>query len=569
MSSHRFQLIAVVAVFALYSAASTSQDAEPLGSSEQFRVDQIQRSLDNVDKDLQRIATADREGAASLARKGAERNLAQARERFEQFVARHPELSAHPDVESARARLDRLAAAVEGASSADESDATPAQASVEAGGQSPAPADAIETRNAPTGDSTPQAEPELSRRQKFELQQIDMTLNDAGQRLEAYRQAERDDVAALALKGAKRGRDEAGEKLDTFVDSHPDAGQAEQVAALRERIGGLTASIAQAESAAGAKAAAAESAGANATADAERVLSLRSESADALDAIHGRSVVYSDSADGARKAVAVIESAEAAAEQIRPVLLAFQERYGDTESEIEQALNNAGADASSSNSRVAYNAAELLEFLEQLGETRAVSAETVAENVAARLADIDDYSAKVQQQRLDEAAEMVRIGQNIDPNNPRLNRLRGEVAQLAQAKRDEQMARIASATWPGHVADFDGPGAVEDLADSVHDYLANDRDWGQSQKRPQEVLAVSVIGSWQVAEKDLFGRPIQWRLPVMVAITDDDLKPDGVAQAFEMSMVAKQGAPNAAPKSPPWDGFWVGDNYYLETGELP
>ena len=43
--------------------------------------------------------------------------------------------------------------------------------------------------------------------------------------------------------------------------------------------------------------------------------------------------------------------------------------------------------------------------------------------------------------------------------------------------------------------------------------------------------------------------------------------PDGVAQAFELSMVAKKGAPNQAPKAPPWDGFWVGDNYYLEIGE--
>ena len=42
----------------------------------------------------------------------------------------------------------------------------------------------------------------------------------------------------------------------------------------------------------------------------------------------------------------------------------------------------------------------------------------------------------------------------------------------------------------------------------------------------------------------------------------------GIAQSLELSMVAKKGAPNQAPKSPPWDGFWVGDNYYLRMGEL-
>jgi len=38
-------------------SVSTLQAAEPLGSSEQFKVDQVHRSLDNVDKDLERIAT--------------------------------------------------------------------------------------------------------------------------------------------------------------------------------------------------------------------------------------------------------------------------------------------------------------------------------------------------------------------------------------------------------------------------------------------------------------------------------------------------------------------------------
>ncbi len=52
------------------------------------------------------------------------------------------------------------------------------------------------------------------------------------------------------------------------------------------------------------------------------------------------------------------------------------------------------------------------------------------------------------------------------------------------------------------------------------------------------------------------------------AISDEALEPDGIAQAFELSMVAKKGAPNQAPKAPPWDGFWVGDHYFLRMGEL-
>lgn len=552
----------------LLALAATAQ--APLGSSEQFKIDQVNRSLDNVAKDLERVATAGREDAAAMALKGAQRNLDQARDRFDQFASRHQDLLSHPDVEAARSRMDRLADSLD--------DAEPATLPAEkaggflnnaAGSVAGTAEQATPDAAASFSDSSTPAPTELSRKQRFELQQIGTSIKNAEGRLDAFRQAERDDLAALSLNSAKGGHAEAVEELEEFISEYPASRGAAEVVALRERTVALASAIEQAESGAAEAAAVAASAGADATADAERVLALRSEHDDAIRLIHGNSLVYYDNADAVREALGEIESAENAAGAIRPFLLEFRERYGSEQQSVRDALDAAGAQAESDNFRVASNAATLHEFLEKLAGTRAVSAETVAEHVAGRLADIDDYSAKVQQQRMSEAVEMIRIGQAIDPNNPRLNRMRGEVAQLSEEKQAEQMARIGSATWPGHVAGFEGPGSVEDLSGSIQSYLANDRDWGQSEKRPQEVLAVSVTGPWQVAAKDMFGRPIQWRLPVMVAITDEQLKPDGVAQAFEVSMVAKEGAPNAAPKSPPWDGFWVGDNYYLEIGKLP
>ena len=560
------------------------QAAEPLGSSEQFKIDQVHRSLDNVDKDLERIATAGREGTAGMALKGARRNLGQARDRLEQFLSRNRSLISHPDVEAVSSRLDQLAAAVEQSlnqpvnqpvNQPDAAGSTPAASTASSESKSPAAAPANQAAASPvrgssSGSSSASSNnnASLSRKQQFELQQIGTAIGNAEKSLEAFREADREDMAALALKGAKRGHAESAERLTAFVEANIGAAGSPEVADLKTRISSLAGAIESAETGARAAQAAAAATGASASEDAQRILDLQAEHVGILGSIHGRSVVYSDDAEAVEKALATIEAAEAAAETMRPFLLEFRDRYGSESAAIEAALDTAGADADSSNSRVAYNAVALFEFLDKLQRTRAVSAETVADHIAARMADIDDYSAKVQQQRLDEAAEMIRTGQKIDPNNPELNRLRGEVAQLAAARQEAQKARIASATWPDHAASFSGPGGVDDLSRSVQQYLADDRDWGQSEQRPQEVLAVSVTGPWQVAAKDMFGQPIQWRLPVMVAITDDELRPDGVAQAFEVSMVAKEGAPNQAPKSPPWDGFWVGDNYYLELGEL-
>ena len=422
-------------------------------------------------------------------------------------------------------------------------------------------------RGAVEGDQAAPAE--LSRKQRYELDQIGITLNNAENRLEAWREAEREDMARLARRGAERGRDEATEDLEAYRSSYPQLADHPDVQATEQRIAALDQALAGQAQAAADASAASEAAGAGAQADAERIIASRDKHGDVLDTIHGRSVVYYDNPESAREGLATIEAAEAAAGEIRPLMQTVAERYGRERGAITEAMDAAGVSVDKANYMVAANAHDLFEFLEQLAATRAASAETIVEGVRSRLDDLEDFAANIQQQRLAEALEMIEIGQQIDPNQSELNRLRVAVEEAASEKQAEQMARIESAEWPGHVASFDGPGSIEQLSQSVHEYLSNDRDWGQREVKPQEVLSVAVRGPWQVAKRDILGQPIQWRLPVLVAVTDDELRPDGIARAYELSMVAMEGAANDAPKSPPWDGFWVGDNFFLNMDGLP
>lgn len=330
----------------------------------------------------------------------------------------------------------------------------------------------------------------------------------------------------------------------------------------------MTGWTADASAAAEAVQAQAES-GTDATSDAERIIELHARHDDVIDTIHGHSVVYYDDPEPAREGLAIIEAAEAAAAEIRPVMQGIAERYGLESNQITEALDAAGVSLDKRNYLIEANARDLHEFLEQLAETRPASAQTIVDGVKSRLDDLDDFSANRQQQRLADAREMLVIGQQIDPGHPELNRLRVAVDQAAAARQAEQMARIDSAEWPGHIDAFSGPGSIDSLAASVSDFLANDRDWGQREQKPQEILSVAVRGPWQVAKRDILGQPIQWRLPVLVAVTDDELRPDGIARAYELSMVAMEGVVNDAPKSPPWDGFWVGDNFFLKQDRLP
>lgn len=424
-----------------------------------------------------------------------------------------------------------------------------------------------DVRSVVEGDE--QAEAELSRKQRYELDQIVTALNNAEGRLQAWREAEREDVARLERRSVERGRDEAAEDLETFRANYPEVAGHEDVEAVEARIAALDQALAGQAQASAEAAASAKAAGAGAQAHAEQIVAMRERHGDVLDSIHGNSVVYYENPEAAREGLETIGTAEAAAEEIRPLMQTVAERYGRERSAITEAMDAAGVSVDKANYMVAANAHDLFEFLEQLAGTRSASAQTLVDGVQSRLDDLDDFAANIQQQRLADALEMLEIAQEIDPNHPDLGRLRVAVEEAASEKQAEQMARIESAEWPGHVASFDGPGSIDELSRSVHEYLSNDRDWGQREVKPQEILSVALRGPWQVAKRDILGQPIQWRLPVLVAVTDEELRPDGIARAYELSMVAMEGAANDAPKSPPWDGFWVGDNFFLKRDRLP
>ncbi len=127
---------------------------------------------------------------------------------------------------------------------------------------------------------------------------------------------------------------------------------------------------------------------------------------------------------------------------------------------------------------------------------------------------------------------------------------------------------IDAREWAGHVPDFAGPGDAKDLAAKALEYFRNDRNWGRKPDRKVEVLAVCVRGPWQVAERDMFGRVISWRLPIHVAATDEKLRPRNIARVYGLSILAMRGAADAAPKAPPFDGYWVGDNWMMRLDKF-
>lgn len=169
-------------------------------------------------------------------------------------------------------------------------------------------------------------------------------------------------------------------------------------------------------------------------------------------------------------------------------------------------------------------------------------------------------------QRFDALAADVAFAVQIDPGHKALQDFNASLAERKGGLLQAMQAKVDAGVWPKRSA-FAGPGSADELEKAALQTLRNDRSWGKNTKRPQEILAVVVQGPWQAAERDALGRIISWRVPMKVAVTDAKLKPQGVAQVYDISMVTPQA--NGKKQELPFDGAWVGGNYYMRLNKLP
>jgi hypothetical protein len=280
-----------------------------------------------------------------------------------------------------------------------------------------------------------------------------------------------------------------------------------------------------------------------------------------LSQMRGHGILaYSSGLEPAQDALTTYQAVEEILPEVRPIVRTFAETYGTTSRDIERSFEDLGMDVEW---QVASRFKDLYQALQNYEKDRAASADMMAQNAKDVLRLADDFSPKLRMQHLSEQQEILKIAHEIAPNHAEINQLRVAVSERFAAEAEDIQQEIDAATWKGHAS-----GAPTGLADDALTYLRADRDWGG--REGEEVLAVAVRGDWQVAERDILGRVIRWRLPLHVATTNAEKRSTyDAASVYEVSLVAEQGAPGAAPKQPPFDGFWVGDNWMIRLAAVP
>ncbi len=305
----------------------------------------------------------------------------------------------------------------------------------------------------------------------------------------------------------------------------------------------------------------------NPRADGEQLINLCEQYCDRFDLIHGNSMYYGGGAEQAREALAtLLEVEREVLPEVQPLLAAFADSYGTNAMEVSNYFRSNGIELEQN---VGNRFDELYRGVSNVDRSRRASAEAIAMRVTNDTAYLSRLTPDLRLTKIRQAKEMLVVGRQLDPANPDINTMLARIDADIQDTAAAADKAVDDAAWAGNTGSFAGPGSTSDLAHAALDFFRSHPNWTGRSEKKVEVLKVAVRGDWAIAETDIFGRPVSWRLPTHLAITDSELKPQGLARVYELSTVTRQGIPGATSKEPPFGSYWVGDSWLMRLKNLP
>lgn len=253
-------------------------------------------------------------------------------------------------------------------------------------------------------------------------------------------------------------------------------------------------------------------------------------------------------------------------DQIADQLQSFTEKYGDVDSmdsKLSELIDidwRSGKHPTTQASRIYTN---LKAHVENIAQARLNKSEELFRRAEDAKSHMDAHWRLVTEENYANIKNLLETALKYDPEN---ENAKTWLKDLDNQKKEAFAAiekMIDDAKWPGHYANFAGPGDPNELAKTAMTWIQNDE-----QGRKDHTFAVAVRGDWVSAKKNLLGQTIQWGLPIWSACYDEEEKSQGVARVFALTILTQEGGPNVK-QEPPWTYTWVGDNYPMRVKNIP
>lgn len=279
-----------------------------------------------------------------------------------------------------------------------------------------------------------------------------------------------------------------------------------------------------------------------------------------------KTVIYTE--DNVDEVVAKITDLRKRAPEVKKALDAFKAKYGSEQGEIDTKIQDLTPKDpkvgmyEGKNQRPDEGAggcyADLVDGLTNLEEAPKIEAKRILTQAIENIDLIESFTMDTERDKqYQEVLAKIEMGLKFNPQDAELQQWKQKLAQMRQKSKADVEKSMDSATFPGHMKGFAGPGNPDQLAASAIQYF-NEKDPNQT------TLAVSIAGNWVVAKQNIFGDPIEWGLPIWAASVHNDEK--DIARVFKLTLLTAEGL--GVKQAPPWDGEWVGDSYRMRAKNI-
>ncbi len=249
---------------------------------------------------------------------------------------------------------------------------------------------------------------------------------------------------------------------------------------------------------------------------------------------------------------------------VKEKMAAFAGKYGATQDEIDKKANSMGYVDNYNRTSFAYT--ELDKGIKNVKKTRTV----MADDLIRRAKDMKENAQKgisdfyrVKQHTV--IKEWGQMAAAYDPENPRVKEFNGSLDAWIQKDLKDLNAKVDKSTFPGQGAD--APGDANMLSKNAKDFLQKEEDRNKDQgKTHGKILDVSVTSAWRIFKKNILDEPIQYNLPVAVAVQIESEKAMNLVRVYLMTMLTQE--MKGVKKAPPFIGATVGNSYYVRASAV-
>jgi hypothetical protein len=284
---------------------------------------------------------------------------------------------------------------------------------------------------------------------------------------------------------------------------------------------------------------------------------------DVFDLATGNVFHYND-LKTVKEALAKIESFESDnLKDITAKMDAFAAKYGSTRQEIDEKAESMGY---SGNYRASFAYTELGQGIENIKKTRTVMADDLIRRTKDMKGNAKKGSSDFNRLELHTVIkEWAQTATAYDAENPRVKEFNAGLDAWIEQDTKEMNAKIDKATFP--VQAGDAPGDAKRLAKVAKEFLQKEEDKNAAQgKTHGKILSVAVTGPWRIFKKNLLAEPIQYNLPVAVAVQIENEKSMNLVRVYLMTMLTQE--MKGVKKAPPYIGATVGNSYYVRPSAL-